>query len=663
MTSDSLSPHPIPPDNVSAARVGRTAQILVIIVATLLHGIFLSKAKPLQSANDRSRWCTVWSLVNRGTFQIDEIRQRPGWDTIDMVYVDGHFYSTKPPLLTTVVAGITWCVQRVTGWTLADQTQAVTFMVLLLVNVLPFAVSLVAWMAILEQISDQPWTRLFSMLIAAFGTLLTPFLMTLNNHSVAAASTMVALYALLEILRDDQNRNAIWPYSLCGLAVGWTVCNELPAGCLGVMVLVLAYRRSPSKTREYFLAAAVLPVLALMVTNIVATGSWKPVYADYGTDKYRFVVDGVPSYWMQPQGVDRNLDSPWMYFLHCTIGHHGLFSLTPIAVFSLISWVTCARLRDRRLRTLMMLGAATTVIVIAFYLTRTQNYNYGGVSCGLRWALWLTPLWLVAMVPVMDACAGFKRGQVLAVLLVAGSMYSAWQPIDNPWRQPWLFQWMEARGWIDYYEEQPPLAKPLWTWFSSLPETAEGDTAWIEFTVLKPGIASCFVRLLGRTVQKETPDERFELEIRETSEDGATPARVRTLSINTKKFREGAAPAEFLRWLQPDVALAHQQSDLAFVRGLPRKVPFHARAIRYLKTPLRPEALKCQLAAAHVSFAVDEEDPPLNYRCDTWLTDDVPFGVAQVEFHVSQPDTNAVLFHERWTVHDCWPKVLPFKRP
>ena len=84
-------------DDRNSSAVLRTAQILIVVIATLLHTVFLSKAKPLQSANDRSRWCTVWSLVERGTFQIDEIRQRPGWDTIDMVHVDDHFYSTKPP--------------------------------------------------------------------------------------------------------------------------------------------------------------------------------------------------------------------------------------------------------------------------------------------------------------------------------------------------------------------------------------------------------------------------------------------------------------------------------------------------------------------------------------------------------------------------------------
>jgi hypothetical protein len=641
----------------------RTAQILVIFVATVLHAIFLGNARPLQSANDRSRWCTVWSLVERGTFQIDEIRQRPGWDTIDLVHVDGHFYSTKPPLLTAIVAGITWFVQRVTGWTLTNHLQGVTLIVLSLVNLVPLVVSLGFWVAILDRIAVQNWTRLFAVVVAAFGTLLTPFLMTLNNHTVAAAAVMIALYALQRIL-DDGDRQASWPFALCGMATAWGAVNELPAASFGAIALALAAGRSMRKTWAIFLPAAAIPVIALVAANVIATGSWKPIYADYGSDKYRFIIDGVPSYWMHPQGVDRNLDRPWMYFIHCTIGHHGILSLTPVWALAIIGWLTSFQLRDRALRTLMWLGAATSVIVIAFYLTRTQNYNYGGVSCGLRWALWLIPLWLVAIVPVLDQCAGSRTLRGVAMVLTAISMYSAWQPIESPWRQPWLFQWMEARGWIDYTEPAPELPKPLWTWFASLPDTTVlAGPAWIEFTVARPGLTARIVRLTARSDTNSRPGERVELEVRETTRDDDRALRIRKLLIDVPQFNAGAPPADFLRWANPEVTAAQQQADLAFVRGLPRKIEFAARAVRYLKTSLRREALRCQQAAAHVAFSETEIDKPLTYRCDAWLSPEVPFGVAQVEFHVSSADNTATLFHERWTVHDCWPKVLPFEKP
>ena len=674
-------------DDRNSSAVLRTAQILIVVIATLLHTVFLSKAKPLQSANDRSRWCTVWSLVERGTFQIDEIRQRPGWDTIDMVHVDDHFYSTKPPLLTTVVAGITWCLQRMTGWNLFDHLQPLTFVVLVLVNIVPFAASLLIWIAILNRCSSQLWTRLFGLAVAAFGTLLTPFLMTLNNHTVAAASTTFTIYALLRILQSDDESHSSWPFVLCGFSVAWTAANELPAFLLVAISFVMAYRSSPRKTLLFFVPAAAIPLIAFVASNVIATGSLKPTYADYGTDKYRFVIDGVPSYWMNPQGVDRNLDKPLSYLFHCTFGHHGLFSLTPIALFALLGWLSTFFLRiesadnddanhrsdpdqsvdnpfrKRALRTLLWLGLLVSTVVVAFYLTRTQNYNYGGVSCGLRWALWLTPLWLIGILPVLDLCAKSRIARGVAVVLGLASMYSAWQPIDNPWRQPWLFHYLENRGYIDYSDPPVELKKPLWTWFASLPESADGEPAWIEFNVAQPGLTPRTVRLTAQPASKEPNNTLVKLEVHESWSDSKRSDRDRALLIDAQQFHRGAPPADFVRWDNPHVRSEPQPSDLAVVRGLPRKVPYEARVTRYLKTSLRREALHCVQAAAHVTFGKDVTEKPMNHRCDVWLNDDVPFGVAQVEFRVSDPQSGATLFQERWTVKDCSPKVKSYSKP
>ena len=78
------------------------------------------------SANDRSRWMTIRSLVEHGTYEIDAIVGQPTWDTIDMVQHRGrdgelHLYSSKPPLLATMLAGEYWLIHRLTGWTLGEQ--------------------------------------------------------------------------------------------------------------------------------------------------------------------------------------------------------------------------------------------------------------------------------------------------------------------------------------------------------------------------------------------------------------------------------------------------------------------------------------------------------------------------------------------------------------
>src|SRR5690606_19463585 len=183
-------------------------------------------------------------------------------------------------------------------------------------------------------------------------------------------------------------------------------------------------------------------------------------------------------------------------------GHHGIFSLTPIFLLTLAAWVSAATWRTVRsdrihavdradgpssagphpLIPVVRLSLLLTVIVLGFYLTRTANYNYGGGTVGLRWAYWLIPFWLVALVPVVDRFAYCKWFRAGTAALLAASVASAAYGFNNPWRAPWLYHPMKSWGWVDYeaVNTPPRLDPPLHTWFRSLPEPA-GRGAWIEF--------------------------------------------------------------------------------------------------------------------------------------------------------------------------------------
>src|SRR3984957_12146878 len=105
-------------DAVANSRTRWAAYAVILALTCGLVTAAVWRVKPLLSANDRSRWCTVWSLVERGTYQIDEIDAVPGWSTIDKVRQGGHYYSSKPPVLSTIVAGVYWVVRAVIGWSL-----------------------------------------------------------------------------------------------------------------------------------------------------------------------------------------------------------------------------------------------------------------------------------------------------------------------------------------------------------------------------------------------------------------------------------------------------------------------------------------------------------------------------------------------------------------
>jgi hypothetical protein len=157
------------------------------------------------------------------------------------------------------------------------------------------------------------------------------------------------------------------------------------------------------------------------------------------------------------------------------LGHHGLFSLTPVFLLGLVGMVVgLTKLgapksdisvadtvlpRSRPMfvdpRVLGVFGGVAlliTIVVVCFYVfgVGERSRNYGGWSIGPRWLIWLTPLFLLSMLPVCDWLAGRKWGRGLAYALLAVSVLSASYPTFNPWRHPWLYNLMDTFGGIPY---------------------------------------------------------------------------------------------------------------------------------------------------------------------------------------------------------------------
>ena len=162
------------------------------------------------------------------------------------------------------------------------------------------------------------------------------------------------------------------------------------------------------------------------------------------------------SYWRNRERqapIDQGVDDPAEYALHVLVGHHGVFSLTP---FWLLWPVGClmllARGGDRR-GWWAALGGATlllSAVVIGFYLARpVTDRNYGGTSSGMRWLLWLTPLWLLACLPAAEWLGKSTVGRWLCYLLLGASTISVTYPVWNPWTHPWLAIFFEYLGWLE----------------------------------------------------------------------------------------------------------------------------------------------------------------------------------------------------------------------
>ncbi len=481
--------------------------------------------RPFLSANDRSRWCTVRALVEPemrvpgAPYAIDKVVLEPGWDTIDMVkhdrrysgpaedpykriadakdpdrarvlnwdgqQVGGHLYSSKPPLLPTLIAGLYWPIYKLTGMTLGTHPFVIGRSLLIVVNLVPLLIAWLLTARLVDRLGTTDWGRLFTMSAACFGTFLSTFAVTLNNHLIAAVSAALTLFAAAAIWLDD-DRRLRW-FVLAGLFGAFTAANELPALSLLALLGVVLLVRFPRQTLTAFVPAAAVVAAAFFVTNWMAHRSLVPAYLKRGGQEnwynFKWIRWTSPEnklkkigfedlgYWERLERekqedrrrmaedpnyrpkwhIDKNEPRWTVYAFNVLIGHRGIFSLTPVWLMSMAGLaVWLLQRRDTGLRDLAVLIILPTLACLAFYLLSYKTYgNYGGMSSGLRWMFWFAPLWTVAMTPAADAMSRSRWSRAAALVLLAASCLSAAYPVWNPWTHPWLYDLAQYIGWVE----------------------------------------------------------------------------------------------------------------------------------------------------------------------------------------------------------------------
>jgi hypothetical protein len=667
VTNDQPHPNPtqleatIPSDKVGLA---------LILLAFVVVFVAVINSQPLQSANDRSRWCTVWSLVERGTYQIDEVDGVSEWSTIDKVRhrtsTDDpwHFYSSKPPLFPTVVAGLYWLERHTLGYGLQQHTAFVTRLLLVVVNALPFLAALLSLRRSLRHARITDRTRWFILVAAGFGSMLTPFLTTLNNHTPAAICVMFCLAALIRI--KSAETPAAGDFGIVGFTAALTCCLELPAALFGLLTFVLLVKNDWNKTARVYVPAALIPLAAFFVTNWICTGEIRPFYAYYGTEKYVYVHDGVPSYWSQPQGIDANDESSAVYLFHCVLGHHGLLAITPVFLLTGIGWVI-GLYKDRRsmFRAVWWLGAGLSFLILSFYLSRTQNYNYGGNSSALRWMLWLTPFWWYGMIPALERFGRSTFGFLLAAALLVPSIYSPMYSLTTPWQPSWVYKQMQQAGWINYGTIIPPFNPPRYSVLGIISGDKDARSEWTN------GDRRISLQVLSHVDLSDQPALILSLTdgpARSATDPGERTAAAEEtyhLAILPQQKAEGKDIAAWLKQWKPPLppdpetfmkvssrSLAPPAQDVVrLLRGLPGPRPYNAASPRYFRYT-RPSgekwALRCERGASRVAFD-DPEHGRCWQRCDVMYCDELPLGVAQWRIKVVKESTNTVVHSETWT--------------
>lgn len=464
------------------------ATVLVILVAAAIQLARIVQVPSPLGPNDRSRWATIAALIETGDYSIGErtmnadgtYRDARAPVNIDILLDPStkRFYSSKPPLLPTLIAGEFIALRAVLGWESSTHGPYFLRTILATFNGVPVVALLFLLAATLALIRGDPRTKLLLVAVAAFGTFATTFVTTVTNHVPAVAGCALALYAAARIFVADDNR-ARW-YVLAGLGAGWTASQEIPAAWLVVLLGLVFARKDMRAAAMYFLPACLVPLGAFWLTNALALGD--PFFF-YAPDAAWSKFEG--SYWASQVGRAEREPSHLAYLFHFVAGHHGVISLSPWVWFAFAGMAHEARDAERphgwalagtvgfvllcfvlrllhksvgvpmpllllapvalalwithrgRERPFSSLPLAATLPVVAFYLVRTSNY--GGVTAGPRWLIWLVPLWIVATVPVVDRALEKRSTTMLLLFAVAASVFAASYVGINPWSDPWLY--------------------------------------------------------------------------------------------------------------------------------------------------------------------------------------------------------------------------------
>ncbi len=562
-----MSSEPSEIEVVAGRSVARQYVAMLVIGAAVAQALGVAIKSPTQlEANDISRWCTVWSLLERGTYAIDacpwQARTQDkvlhadkivspdaptdllpgepgktgekGWPLArhtrqagkDVDHTDSgdkdlvtpadtsppipvgpssltrleyqiaprswkadpalndepptwHFYSSKPPLLPTMIAGALYPFRKVSGiplereiltdraprnvqkidpdhpgefkYELETPKEKIKWPVyvfyfkpiVVLLNIVPMLFFLIFYARLLDRLATNDWAWMASLFAGAWGTLLFAFDQTLNNHTVAAYSAFFALYATIKIYDDEAPSRRT--FMAAGFWASFCACNELPAALFGVLLFACLLVRAPLRTLGFFVPVAAIPAIAFLATQYAAMGQFTPAYEDFGTAAYEY----KGSMWQTPLEFDylnKVPETKGVYLIHMLVGHHGVFSLTPILAFSIIGAFAAFTGRSRGLKVVAVQTLLLTIAMFAFYDWNPKARNYGGSTQGLRWLFWLIPFWMVTL-PAGLAPGGSRpiyRGLSLVALMA--SVFSVGYALRHPWSHPWILDLMEQAG-------------------------------------------------------------------------------------------------------------------------------------------------------------------------------------------------------------------------
>ncbi|MDP6107779.1 MAG: hypothetical protein QGI33_05015 [Candidatus Brocadiia bacterium] len=447
------------------ARVRRFGILLMLFFLAFCHRDIM------ESQNTLSRFVAVEGLVQRGTFHIDDSAYGPSWKEErdgrevnvlnDMVYNkrDGHFYSSKPPVLTLILAG----VLRPLKWLGAEfdfTRRGAKGPAFLLTWLVVGGLSAIAFCAFRRKLGDRVQGAQADALtvLTLGGTLFLSYSVTMNHHTFTASLVLLSFFLLG--MADAGG----------GASAGGTDAAERPrvsdgyaltAGCLmglasvvdigpgvafsmGFGLYILLYLRS-WRTLVLFGLGSIPPLALHCVVQYGIWGSVLPVQMMGGTKDY------AGSYWANKLPPDTWRVSRSYYWLLTLASGRGLFVLSPVLLVGMAALVDDVRRSLRAGRTgdgwrgilkargpgaapgYVALSVLFGVTFLVLYTSFAAPTNFNGSCFGMRYYIGFMPLLAFYAAHGYVRWRGSAKFRRIFYVLGIASVFFALVGMQEPW--------------------------------------------------------------------------------------------------------------------------------------------------------------------------------------------------------------------------------------
>lgn len=370
---------------------------LVVFLVALAACAVVTKPRPI-SWNDRSRFATIESIVDRGTVAIDGSPFAVGLG--DEYRYRGHLYSDKSPLLAVQGAAVAKAASAF-GVTLQRTPGAAAYVIVLGTAGLWFALGCAYAYAFQRLLGITPRGAAVVAAISGLGTLTLPYATVLANHVPAGAAALAAIYHYAR--GRDRRADA----ALGGVFAALAFAFDPPAAIVVLAAVPLLFR-GPADRWGAVLAGFLPIVLAQVAFNHTVSAGFGPPALD-------------PVSWSDPSSpFHARANEPLTYFdtpraflayaAYVLVGGKGLFSYTPVALVCAyglgVMWRTPGTWRTVALAVALPVVAYTVLVIVL-----TNDYLSG--NFGERRYVDVFFTLCVALGPALAAVRG--RSAALAV--------------------------------------------------------------------------------------------------------------------------------------------------------------------------------------------------------------------------------------------------------